>query len=219
MFDLDCRVKSGNDLHGRRAAHLAGEASIYIVPKSHNRSPGCDFCLIQIFSFCKNFILDKIIEICYKRDSKRIINKIIIPMNLNFSDFIIRMREARVSIKESEMFIMFCWKEAFQSIDYREKSNLGMLIFNLICDASGLGTSQWEKDVQTAVTLYPCTARLFDKNFAIKQALLNRKKVAELSDALSAKIWEEAEQLEALENGSWQPNLAFFTPDAFDEEN
>ena len=199
MFDLDCRVKSGNDLHGRRAAHLAGEASIYIVPKSHNRSPGCDFCLIQIFSFCKNFILDKIIEICYKRDSKRIINKIIIPMNLNFSDFIIRMREARVSIKESEMFIM--------------------LIFNLICDASGLGTSQWEKDVQTAVTLYPCTARLFDKNFVIKQALLNRKKVAELSEALSAKIWEEAEQLEALENGSWQPNLAFFTPDAFDEEN
>ena len=140
-------------------------------------------------------------------------------MNLNFSDFIIRMRKAKVSIKESEMFIMFCYNEAQETTDYCLKSNLGMLVFNLICDASGLGTSQWEKDMRTLVALYPADSSRFNKHFVRKRLAVNRRKVARLSEKFCADILAEAEQLEALENGSWQPNEALFASDNFDEEN
>lgn len=140
-------------------------------------------------------------------------------MNLNFSDFITRMRRAEVSIKESEMFIMFCRHEAWQSVDYQQKSNLAILMFNLICDTAELGSSQWEKDMRTIVSLYPQTALLLGRKFVLQRALHNTEKVIELSETFSANIWEEIEQLEALENGDWQPNEAFFTPDNFDKEN
>ena len=140
-------------------------------------------------------------------------------MNLNFSDFITRMRRAKVSIKESEMCILFCRQEALQTIDYQKKSNLAMLMFNLICDTAELGTSQWEEDMRTIVSLYPQTILLLGKEFVLQQALINTKKAAGISEAFCADIFVEAEQLEALETGSWQPNAALFVPDVFDEEN
>lgn len=140
-------------------------------------------------------------------------------MNLNFSDFITRMRRAEVSIKESEMCILFCRQEALQTIDYQKKSNLAMLMFNLICDTAELGTSQWEEDMRTIVFLYPPTAFLFERKFVLQQALINTEKVAGISEAFCADIFTEAEQLEALETGNWQPNAALFVPDVFDEEN
>ena len=140
-------------------------------------------------------------------------------MKLKFSDFIKRMRRAEVSIKETEMFIMFGQHEAWQSVDYRQKSDLAKLMFNLICVTAELGSSQWEKDMQTIVSLYPQTALCLGKKFVFQRALLNTDKVIELSKAFFANIWEETQQLEALENGNWQPNAALFVPDNFEEEN
>lgn len=140
-------------------------------------------------------------------------------MNLNFSDFITRMRRAEVSTKESEMCILFCRQEALQSLDYMQKSNLAMLMFNLICDTTELGTSQWEEDMRTIVSLYPQTAFLLGRKSVLQRVLINTEKAARISEVFCADIFVEAEQLEALETGIWQPNAALFVPDVFDEEN